>query len=241
MAYRTWFLPFVVCGLVLTGLASKADAGIHYSFVRITNNNGGINLGSQLDVEVKDLGTDGGGYAHVGFKFTNLVGIASSITDVYFDDGTLLGISSISDSGSGVAFSPGGSPSNLPGGNAIDFNTTAGFLADSDSPVSGNGVNIAGEWVMIDFKLFLGKTYDGLLAAIDSGVGKTQDVTGDLRIGLHVQAIGAPGGSDSYVNGGRNGNQDNPPIVPEPASLAIWGMGLGLVALVGRRFRRKAV
>jgi hypothetical protein len=61
---------------------------------------------------------------------------------VYFDDGSLLSIAIIINS-IGVSFSQFASPGNLPAASnaAPPFVTTAGFSADSDSPVQPNGVN----------------------------------------------------------------------------------------------------
>jgi hypothetical protein len=54
-----------------------------YGFQRITANNI-ANPASRFTVEVTDAG---GG--EVNFKFVNAVGISSSITEIYFDDGLL--------------------------------------------------------------------------------------------------------------------------------------------------------
>jgi len=151
------------------------------------------------------------------FKFFNNVGIASSITDVYFDDGTLLGIATITSS-AGVAFDDPATPGNLPSGNTASppFMTTANFSADSDTPIMANGVNSASEWLGITFNLINGKTYADTLAALGDG---------SLRIGLHVQAIGTTGGSDSYVN-----------VVPVPGAVLLGFLGLGYA---GMRLRRE--
>lgn len=197
-----------------------AQTSTSYGFYAITNNNAGavVDGEANLSVEVIDLGG-----SQVRFKFTN--NSTSSITDIYFDDGTLLGIASITDSGSGVDFSQGASPPDLPGGNSISpaFTTTAGFLADSNAPVSANGVG-AGEWVAIDFNLISGQDYGDVLAALalpNSGG------TGDLRIGIHVQSFPSGGGSEAFIN--------NPTPVPEPEAYAMLLAGLGLV---GWRLRR---
>ena len=200
------------CLVLMTSQASAVTVG----FTKITNN-GNTNVASQLSVDVT-----AGASGTVNFKFFNNVnvGTASSITDIYFDDGTLLAIASITDSGGGVAFAAPASPGNLPGGNNASpaFVTTAGFSADSDAPVSANGVNAATEWVKINFTLQGGQTFADTIAALTNG---------NLRIGLHVQAIGATNGSDSFVN----------KPVPEPTTLLL--SAIGLAGVVGYTLRRQ--
>ena len=167
---------------------------------------------AQLSVEVTDIG---GG--QVQFDFTNVGPALSSIADVYFDDGTLLGIAALIDADdnggdAGVDFTQGASPGNLPGGGVVSFVATAGFTADSDPPVQPNGVN-PGEMLGIVFDLQAGGTFADVLAELADG---------RLRIGLHVQGFG-DGGSDSFVN--------NP--IPEPSVVML--MGMGLAALATRR------
>lgn len=202
-----------VCAASVCAIGLHASAGVVYSFGNITGNDvANAAAGeSQLFVEVDPVGL-----TQISFEFTNAGPAAMSITDIYFDDGTLLGIASIINGGSGVSFSQGSSPPNLPGGNtlAIPFNTTAGFSADSNPPAQPNGVN-PGESVTIIFNLIGGMTYADAINALNT--------PGDhLRIGIHVQGF-ANGGSESFVNN-----------VPTPGSLALLGLG-GLVA--GRRRR----
>jgi hypothetical protein len=182
------------------------------SFDCITNNIAGdcVIGESQLTVDVTSPSA-----TQVLFQFKNTGASASSITDVYFDDGTLLGIASLTN-GSGVAFSQDASPPDLPGGNTLvpAFEVTAGFLADSDPPAQPNGVN-PGETLGIVFDLQSGGTFANILAELASG---------ELRIGIHVQGYDTEG-SESFVN--------NP--VPIPAAVWLFGSGLLGLAAVARR------
>ena len=97
---------------VLAFLLSPAEAAI-YSFNAVTANDvADVATGeAQLFVDV----TDPGG-AQTLFTFFNIGPLASSIADVYFDDGALLGIALIDNSDPGVSFSQLAAPPNLPGG-----------------------------------------------------------------------------------------------------------------------------
>jgi len=180
------------------------------SFACITGNlPGDCAIGeSQLSVEVSD---QGGGV--VRFHFRNVGGDASVISEVYFDDGSLLALSTVID-GPGVDFEPDANPPDLPGGDLIvpPFQVTQGFLAESVPAPSMNGVG-PGEWVMIEFTLQGGQTFADVLAELG---------TGELRVGIHVIAFDS-GGGESFVN------------VPEPAAVALLVVALGSVAFARRR------
>jgi hypothetical protein len=218
-------LAAVLLGALAMAYQPLAAASMTLGFYSITNSNSGAVADGEanLSLEVIDLGGN-----QVQFTFTN--NSTSSLADVYFDDGTLLGIFSITDSGSGVAFTQFASPANLPGGNLVSpaFQTSQGFSADSDSPTTKNGVS-QGEWLTITFDLLGGKTYADTLAALalPNGGG-----TGDLRVGVHVQGFASGGGSESFIN--------NPAPVPEAET---WGMmlaGLGLVGWAVHQRRKQA-
>jgi len=166
---------------------------------------------AQLAVDVSDLG---GG--QVSFLFTNSGPEASAISEIYFDDGTLLGIASIID-GLGVDFEQDANPPDLPGGQTAipPFEVTAGFLAESQPAPSMNGVG-PGETVEIIFDLQGGGAFADIIDEL---------TTGELRIGIHVIAFEG-GGSESFIN----------VPVPEPGTAAL--LGLGLVALGVRRRSR---
>lgn len=213
----------------LSLLAAQSFAATTLSFYGITaNDTSGMAVTDgeiSLMVEIIDIGSN-----QVRFTFTNDSDIGS-LTDVYFDDGALLGISHVSSS-ENVSFTGGSAaPPNLPGGSSVNpgFQTTAGFLADSDSPVIKNGVqnsDLNGEWLSIDFNLKSGKTYDDVLAALLLPEGGEW-----LRIGLHVQGYSCGSGtcSESFIN--------SVPLspVPEAQSHAMILAGLGMLALAVRR------
>lgn len=196
--------------LAATCLAATPASALSLGFYCITNNLAGdCAIGeAQMSVDVTDIG---GG--QVSFLFSNAGPSASSITDIYFDDGTLLGIASVN-SGPGTDFAQGASPPNLPGADNVSppFQVTAGFLADSDPPVQPNGAN-PGEWVEIIFDLDGGGTFADVIDEL---------TTGELRIGIRVQGY-ASGGSESLIN------------VPVPEAGTIGLLGAGLAALAARR------
>lgn len=216
MKYLSKAIKLPLLSLFIIFLTSSMALALPYYFDNITNNSGiASDIADQLYVDVVDSGA-----GTVSFVFYNTGPIASSITDIYFDDGSLLGITAIVNS-TGTAFSSPADPADLPGGGTVGFVTTAGFSADSDPPVSANGVN-PGELVTIVFNLQSGMTFANVLADLASG---------NLMIGLHVQSIGTSGDSDSFVNDG----DGNGTPVPEPGTLLL--LGSGLIGLWG--FRKK--
>ena len=184
-----------------------------YGFGCITNNSAtNAAIGQyQLLVEVSDKGTvmqGGEQFGLVGFKFSNNGPADCVITEIYFQDGSILGFASIDESLSGVDFKEDEvgsvSPKNLPGGKAIapEFIATTAFSIEPLNPEPEWGVG-PGEWVEIVYSLQSGKTYANIIEELNDG---------DLRIGTHVQSY-ADGGSESFVN------------VPEPTTMVLLGLG----------------
>jgi hypothetical protein len=201
-----------------------AEAGPTYSFTHILEpGDGPVQLADgaigeeQLFVEIIDLG------GQVEFEFMNIGPSLSSVTDVYFDDGTLLGIASINNTDPGVDFAQLATPPNLPGGNNLvpPFATTAGFSADSNPPAQPNGVN-PGESFGITFDLQGGGVFQDIIDELASG---------ELRIGIHVQGY-TSGGSESFVN---DGMVDPPDVVPAPGAILLGSIGVGFVSWLRRR------
>jgi hypothetical protein len=222
---RAVMVLLAVAAVMLLPLAASADMVYFY---KITNN-GNVNVASQLAVDVTDAGTTMAGVNQVLFTFTNNVGTPSSITDVYFADGTLLGIASITGTpSSGVAFASPATPGDLPGGNTVGFSTTQDFSADSETPIMEKGVNAKTETLGILFDLLGTKTFADTMLALSGAPGEA----GSLSIGLHVQAIGTTGGSDSYVN-------LPPGTAPVPVPPTVWLMGSGMVGLALLGWRRR--
>ena len=158
------------------------------------------------------------------FTVQNNVGIASNVTEVYFDDG-LLGPSSVINTLGGSGFTNfdggGAAPPNLPGGNTASppFVATQEFSADVANGPGGQsrGVNASDDILGIVLGVGGLVDFDGVAAAVESG---------DLRFGLHVQSIGEVGGSDSYIN-----------VNPVPLPAAVWLFGSALLGLLGLRRR----
>ncbi|OKH31888.1 hypothetical protein NIES2119_27695 [[Phormidium ambiguum] IAM M-71] len=175
---------------------------------RTTNNTGNVLTGeSQLFLDITDaMGGESGSATQALFKFSNVGPNASSITQIYFDDldsnPFLKGITSISDSGAGVAFAVPNKIGNLPGGNNFDED----FSIEPTGATAPNGVN-PGEWVSVLFNLNPGKTLSDVFSAMTSGA---------LRVGFHVQAF-ANGGSEAFVNKPTAIVPPAPPVVQEPA------------------------
>jgi hypothetical protein len=210
----TKLIPAVVASAtLLTSIDAQADS---FGFSQLSNN-AGVDISNQLSVDVKDVGGE------VCFTFSNIGTISSVISEIYFDDapagpGNNTGyLGWMTEVGSGWS-SYSGSPSDLPGGNtAIPAFTTDGTpiqYATANNPSPKNGIDL-GESLALCFSYKNGGTIDDVIADL---------VSGALRIGLHIQAIGTSGRSDAYITGGGTTS------VPDGGATMLL-LGMGIVAL----------
>lgn len=214
MKKRTCIL---ICCAALIAFQSVSLAVIEpvtYSFYCVTDNNStnAATGEAQLSVIVSNGGNQ------VTFTFLNdALGLPCVISEIYFDDGTLLEIDHIVDNPPDVDFQHDKvTPKQMPGWNLVnpEFVAIESFSLEPENPSPEHGVG-PGEQVQVVFNL--------------KGDGTVQDVldelaNGSLRIGMHVIAFGNCDGSESFVN------------TPEPTTIALLGFG----ALLLIRKRRKA-
>lgn len=212
---KRW-MPALVLGAGLVVCVPTSSHAAAFTFSCLTGNSAANcdTLETQVLLEV----TAAADPNLVDFRFTNIGSEASSIADVYFSDlsPALLGLPSYFTSSSGVSFSAGCSPGNLPGGGG-SFGFVTSYCADSDAPVQKNGVN-PGEWLNIQYTLQGGASFADVVESLNNGT---------YRVGVHVQG---------FANGGSESGVLDPVPVPEPSTLILSGMGIaGLVARMRRR------
>jgi hypothetical protein len=157
--------------------------------------------------------------------------IDSVLTVIYFDSPDGLfdpGFFSVIETG--VDFGGNINPGDLPGGGSLTppFSTNpVDFAIAAVNPKPQNGIrNGVGDSLSLILTIAGPNDINDVVAAF---------VSGDLRIGFHVQDIGVSGGSDSLVNivTPEINELGDDPVVPEPSTWLL--MSAGVVALIARR------
>jgi hypothetical protein len=242
--------------VVLLAPERRLPASEVYHFQNISANADGDAIENQLTMTVYGSADGtvaiGANNVNVGanqalFVFTNPVGIASNISEIYFQQGTGGPIGSFSALyNNGTTFTHGSAaPPDLPSGNNItpEFKVTNPFKADIGN---GTGVNSATSSVGILYNLSGGLGFNDVVTALLNGYetpnlvwqSNGNPLSGGilgLRVGLHVRSIPPGLSSAAFINTAAV----RPPAVPEPSTLLLGGLGLLPVGWGALRRRRR--
>lgn len=212
---------FVAAAVLAPALLPAVALGGTYSFSNITGNSATNAAAGEAQLSLSALSM--ANPQLVRFTLTNAAGVASSVKAVFVDDAGLLGGVSGFNATSGVSFRVGTTGS-LPGGNSLsnDFDEDGALGVRARSPSPSNGVN-PGETLDWYYSLKAGKTFEDVLAALDSGL---------LRFGVHMTSF-TNGGSEAFVSMPNDPGEPN--VIPSPLGGAMGAAGL--LALAARRRR----
>jgi hypothetical protein len=216
----------LACALVALGFAGNATvqaATVSLSFIRVSAN-APVDVAGQLGATIWDWSEANSTFGQsltadqILITITNDAGIASSISEVYIDDGTIFMQADVLNSLGGFTdfTGMGANPGDLPEGATVipPFVATSAFSADAQGNPS-KGVDTSADVLGLVYDLIPGSVFDDVLTALDDG---------ELRIGFHIRAIGPE--SDSFMN--------EPPVITEPTGIPEpTSFAAGVVLLVG--------
>ena len=237
-------LGCVLALLVLALATQPAKAAYAITFTNVE----GVNVApGQIVVTMTQLGTNG-----VSFRFDNknvANAVTSHITNIGFDDGSLFG----SGTSPNPAPTPGVDYSTFLGGKfGVDnwsFNLTRGFQAtpDGSNGSNGNSINV-GEYLIIDFALTGGQTYDDVVDSLKlAQTNPQQDLPGGLRLAFHLQGIAPNGSSSKFISsggsgtGGTGGGGSGITPTPAPAGLVLLASAMPFAFGLRRWLNRREV
>jgi hypothetical protein len=232
---RSWLQPLL---LVLTfSLAALVSATAHCSILTL-----------ELDIEFSGATAPEGSTPWITAVFediaaktvrltmsaVNLVD-AESIKDWYFNIDPTLDLSLLSLTDIDISDS---SP------NAVNLQHDA-YKADGDGfydlhfdfpPPPGNNASrfTSGESLIYEFVYSGSEDFDALsFDFFDVGGAK-----GDYRSAAHIQRIGSSDSDSGWIGDNGDGISNPPPFVPEPTSVAVWSLIVGLGAVLTSRSKR---
>ncbi len=219
---KTFIKQLVVLPLLLSSTAVLA-ATYHFLPINPNNNNIGApnSVGNQLTLDVINAGP----FATL-FRFSNPVGISSSIVKIYFSDPAPILFTSfaiVGQSLTGVNFALDTNPANFPEGGPSFIEVASADAAGGGVNEIPNGINAIGEF--LDFAaLYSGSNnFESVISAINAG---------DFKIGL--QTRDNPRGGNPSTDRWLNATPVN--AVPLPA--AAWLFGSALLGFIGLGRRR---
>lgn len=232
-------------GLLAAFASQSAQAAVYtYTFkmTEPTNNDQPYkSVESQLFLRIEDAGAN-----QVNLSFYNIGGVQSSITDVFFDEGSSIlpgapGITETASIGRTVEFSNSVGPVTVPTGivffpGPTIFIPDIQFTTEADANSSLNGVNnntnnVPGldyEYVTLTFN-GTGLDADDINTALLSTNPTTQ-----LRIVVNVTGFqGGPMNDRTYYVDVASPYFGDLPSLPEPATMTMWGLGMAACGLMG--------
>jgi len=231
------YMTFLSLVLVFVVILSTDARAVMYGSWAVVENNSGIpgQVAAELSVEVTDPGDD-----QVLFTFSNsnTGSLNFYISDIYFDDGHVLGIDpsidGIDNSNLAGYFELPATPSELPGAGTVwpVFETSSMEHPGTPPHYSANGVKGVYGGESVGIYMDIASDFSDVIDAIYVGFDPDTYFTGtggfdgwtdpSLRIAIKVQGLGEE--SDTYI------------LTPIPASVILGMLGLGVVGIKLRKF-----